>query len=116
MRTGRARRGRTVQRNTTARDRHRRIISRGLPPSPFGPKPPCYHCGEPIDYDAHHLDPLSFTIDHLKALANGGSDTIDNIVPSHRKCNRDKSDKDLDEQLPAGVTFVTERRWWTVAD
>jgi len=115
MRTGRTGRGRThpVQRNTTTRDRHRRIIARGLPPSPFGPKPPCFHCTEPIDYDAHHLDPMSFTIDHYVALANGGSDTIDNIVAAHRKCNRDKSDKDINEQLPAGITFVTERCWWT---
>lgn len=114
MRTPRAVRGRSrqVQRNTTTRDRHRRIISRGLAPSPFGPKPPCYHCGEPIDYDAHHLDDLSFTIDHLTALANGGTDTLDNIVPSHRKCNRDKSDKDITTLLPAGVTFVTPRCWW----
>ncbi|MFN6543905.1 HNH endonuclease [Mycolicibacterium nivoides] len=120
MRTQRGRRGtaRKIQRNTTTRDRHRRIIARGLPPSPFGPKPPCYHCGDPIDYDAHHLDPLSFTIDHLKPLAVTGpaGDTIDNIVPAHRKCNRDKSDKVLDEELPAGVTFVTERCWWTVAN
>lgn len=114
MRTGRADRGsaRRVQRNTTTRDKHRHIIEHGISPSPFGPKPNCYHCGDPIDYDAHHLDPLSFTIDHLKALANGGSDTLDNIVPSHRKCNRDKSDKEPTE-LPTGVTFVTERRWWS---
>ncbi|GLE58616.1 hypothetical protein NJBCHELONAE_39260 [Mycobacteroides chelonae] len=114
MRTARGAR-RTVVRNTTTRDRHRRIIARGLPPSPFGPKPPCYHCGEPIDYDADHEDPLSFEIDHLVALANHGPDTIDNIVPSHRKCNRDKSDKHLDELLPGGVTFVTDRCWWPTA-
>jgi len=73
MRTPRAGHGGrgAVLRNTTTRDRHRRIIARGLAPSPFGPKPPCYRCSEPIDYEAHHLDPLSFTIDHLKALANG---------------------------------------------
>ncbi|EUA66054.1 hypothetical protein I541_5670 [Mycobacteroides abscessus] len=26
--------------------------------------------------------------------------TLDNIVPAHRGCNRNKSDKDLDELLP----------------
>ncbi|MCC9182581.1 HNH endonuclease [Mycolicibacterium mageritense] len=115
MRTGRAGRGsaRRVQRNTTTRDKHRRIIKLGLPPSPYGPKPDCYHCGEPIDYEADYLDDLSFTIDHLKPLAITGpaGDVIDNIVPSHRGCNRAKSDKELDE-LPAGVTFVTARCWW----
>lgn len=114
MRTPRGARAgrRAVQRNTATRDRHRRIIARGLPPSPYGPNPPCYHCSEPIDYQAHHLDDLSFTIDHLTALANGGTDTIDNIVAAHRKCNREKSDKELAD-LPVGVTFITQRCWWT---
>lgn len=99
-----------VQRNTTTRDKHRRIIARGLPPSPFGPEPPCHWCGEPIDYEAHHLDPLSFTIDHVIPLAKGGSDTLDNIVPAHRVHNREKSDKLV---YQPGVTFVTERNWWS---
>ncbi|MCP3811107.1 HNH endonuclease [Mycobacteriaceae bacterium Msp059] len=110
MRTPRGRRGDGVRRNTTTRDRHRRIISLRLAPSPYGPKPDCYHCGRPIDYEAHYLEPLSFTIDHLKALANGGSDTLDNIVPAHRMCNRGKSDKEV--WLAPGVTFVTSRCWW----
>ena len=96
-------------RNTTTRDKHRRIIAEGLEPSPFGPHPPCYHCGEPIDYDAHHRNPLAFQIDHLHPIDKGGPDTLDNIVPSHRKCNRDKSNK---VGYQAGVTFVTERCWW----
>lgn len=114
MRTPRATRGRNtrgVVRNTRTRDQHRRIIAEGLPPSPFGPKPPCHYCPEPIDYDAHYLDPMSFTIDHVVPRAKGGPDTLDNIVPAHRKCNRDKSDKDINP-LPTGVTFVTERCWW----
>ncbi|SKS48539.1 HNH endonuclease [Mycobacteroides abscessus subsp. abscessus] len=45
-------------------------------------------------------------------MAKGGTDTLDNIVPAHWDCNRNKSDKDLDELLPGGVTFVTERCWW----
>lgn len=98
------------QRNTTRRDRHRLIIKTGRAPSPFGPKPPCYHCGDPIDYDADHLDPLAFEIDHLIPLDKDGLDVIENIVPSHRKCNRDKSNK-LGYQ--PGVTFVTQRRWWS---
>ncbi|AOT23214.1 HNH endonuclease [Mycobacterium phage Taquito] len=88
-------------RNTARRDRHRRIIAKG--------EPPCHVCGEPIDYQAHHLDPLSFTIDHITPLALGGEDTLDNLGPAHRKCNRDKSDKP--PTWRTGVTFVTERRW-----
>ena len=85
-------------RSTSVRDRHRRIISRN--------EPPCHICGEPINYQAHHLDPLSFTIDHITPINRGGSDTLDNTAAAHRKCNRDKSDK-----VAAGVDFVTERAW-----
>lgn len=103
MRTSRSRR------NTTTRDQHRRIIAQGLPPSPYGAKPDCYHCHEPIDYEANHLDPLSFQLDHLVPLDAAGPDTLDNKVPSHRKCNRAKSNK---LAYQAGVTYVTDRKWW----
>jgi 5-methylcytosine-specific restriction endonuclease McrA len=89
-------------RSTTTRDQHRRIIRRG--------EPPCAICGLPIDYKAHHLDPLSFTVDHTVPLAKGGADTLDNKQPTHRKCNRDKSDK-LD--VPAAEAWVTARNWWS---
>ena len=85
-------------RSTTLRGRHRRIIA--------ADQPPCHICGDPIDYQAHHLHPSSFTIDHITPRNRGGSDTLDNIGPAHRKCNRDKSDK-----VAAGVAFVTERDW-----
>lgn len=87
-----------MNRNTTTRDRHRRIIARN--------KPPCHICGADIDYHtASHLDPLAFTVDHLIPLHKGGPDTLDNKAAAHRKCNRDKSD------TMAGVTYVTDRRW-----
>lgn len=87
-----------MARNTSLRDRHRRIIAKD--------EPPCGVCSQPIDYQAHHLDPLSFTIDHITPIARGGPDTLDNLQAAHRKCNRDKSDK-----VAAGVDFVTERCW-----
>ena len=90
-----------VSRNTSTRNKHRRIVSKD--------RPSCHWCHEEIDYDAHHLDPLSFQIDHVIPISKGGSDTLDNLVASHRKCNRSKSDK-LDYH--PGVTFVTERNWW----
>lgn len=103
------------RRSTALRERHRDIIKNGKPPSRFGVHPDCFHCGEPIDYTAGHLEPLSFQIDHLVPLepTDGGlkgTDTIDNIVPSHRKCNRGKSNK---RSYQPGVTYVTDRRWWT---
>jgi CRISPR/Cas system Type II protein with McrA/HNH and RuvC-like nuclease domain len=88
-------------RNTATRDEHRRIIAQD--------EPPCHWCHQPIDYQAHHHDPLAFQVDHVTPVTKGGPDTLDNKVPSHRACNRAKSDK-LTYQ--PGVTFVTERKWW----
>ena len=88
-------------RNTTRRDRHRRIIARD--------KPDCGICGNPIEYTIKdHLDPASFTVDHIIPLNKAGTDTIDNKQAAHRACNRLKSDK---IPLPAGATYITERRW-----
>lgn len=88
-----------MTRNTTLRNRYRNIIKQG--------EPPCF-CGEPINYQAPYLDPLSFTIDHITPLARGGEDTLDNLRAAHHQCNRDKSDN---VPASAGVTFVTERTW-----
>lgn len=54
---------------------------------------PCYLCGGPIDYEAPPLDPMAYQADHVIAKANGGSDRLSNLKPTHRKCNRLKSDK-----------------------
>lgn len=92
-----------MTRNTRTRDSHRKTIARD--------HPPCHWCGNEIDYTAHHLDPFAFQVDHVTPLNRGGSDTIDNIVASHRACNRAKSDKHPGLQ-EVGVTFITDRCWW----
>ena len=95
-----------VARNTTRRDRHRRIIAKG--------KPPCHWCEQDINYNAHHLDPMAYQVDHVIPLNTGGIDDLHypdgtiQKVPSHRACNRAKSDKIM---LPAGASYITERRW-----
>ena len=90
-------------RNTTTRDRHRRVIARM--------KPPCGICGEPIDYSLHYLDPMAYTVDHIIPLAKGGSDELDNKQAAHRDCNRGKSDRLDYEPEPEFRTFVTSRTW-----
>ncbi|WP_082946262.1 HNH endonuclease [Mycobacterium sp. E1747] len=98
-------------RNTTTRDQHRTIIARGKPPCYLQDLNLCRFPGEPIDYEAHHLDPRSFAVDHIDP---NGPDTLDNKAATHRACNRDKSNKPL-PVMTGGVTFVTERCWWRTA-
>lgn len=88
-------------RNTTTRDRHRKIIAQD--------QPPCHWCHEPIDYQAHHHNPRAFQIDHVVPLDRGGPDTLDNLVPAHRACNRAKSNKLVHA---TGIDYITERDWW----
>ena len=83
------------------RDRNRRILAKG--------EPPCHLCGEPIDYTAPRYHPDSFEADHITPIAKGGLDTLENLLPSHRRCNRAKSDK-LPTEKP-GVIFATDREW-----
>ncbi|AYR01168.1 HNH endonuclease [Mycobacterium phage LeMond] len=92
-------------RNTARRERFRRAKRRD--------GDDCAACGLPIDYEAHHLDPLSFQIDHITPLARGGSDTLDNIQAMHRMCNRDKGDSLPTDGLhpTPGVTYETHREW-----
>lgn len=89
-----------TKRNTATRDKHRKIIARD--------QPPCHWCGDPIDYTAHHHDPRAFQIDHVTPLDRGGEDVLDNLVPSHRACNRAKSNKII---RPTGIDFITDRDW-----
>lgn len=90
----------STSRNTTTRDRHRKIIAQD--------QPPCHWCHQPIDYQAHHHNPLAYQIDHVVPLNRGGPDTLDNLVPSHRACNRTKSDRIIHN---TGVDYITERNW-----
>jgi 5-methylcytosine-specific restriction endonuclease McrA len=88
-------------RNTATRDQHRAAIRRT--------KPPCGICETEIDYSLPHTDPMAYVVDHIVPLAKGGTDDLTNKQAAHRKCNRDKSDKTMDEMLPR--EFVTARAW-----
>lgn len=53
---------------------------------------PCAWCNEPIDFEADWKHPLSFTADHIEAVANGGS-MHGPLQPMHRSCNSKKSNR-----------------------
>jgi hypothetical protein len=62
---------------------------------------PCHLCrGDkgPILYDEDYRHPLSFTADHIDAVAAGGR-MLGQLAPAHRSCNSKRQAKPLDEYL-----------------
>jgi hypothetical protein len=47
----------------------------------------CGRCLAPIDRRLSGLHPLGATIGHRIALADGGTDHLENLRPEHRICN-----------------------------
>jgi 5-methylcytosine-specific restriction endonuclease McrA len=67
---------------------------------------PCHLCGLPIDYTLRTPDPGSFEADHVEPHSLGGTDSLDNLRPAHRACNRSKGNRaDGRPRLP------TTRQW-----
>lgn len=50
----------------------------------------CYFCGG-------HLEENKWSIDHFHPLARGGTNQINNLVPSCRGCNASKGDGTIEE-------------------
>lgn len=53
----------------------------------------CGICRQPINYELPQYHPESFEVDHIVPIARGGTKTLDNCQPTHRRCNRAKSDR-----------------------
>ena len=58
----------------------------------------CYICGKDIDMKASRLAgrgewEYGLNIDHVIAISKGGSDTIENVRPTHVICNIKKGDR-----------------------
>ncbi|WP_205858692.1 HNH endonuclease [Plantibacter sp. M259] len=70
------------KRNTSKQNRFRARIKAA--------RPACHICGDPIDWDADYLDPMSFVIDHVIPIHRGGADALSNIAAAHRLCNSKK--------------------------
>ncbi|MEU3052221.1 HNH endonuclease [Streptomyces griseus] len=69
--------------------------------------PVCHLCRLPIDMSLHWTHAMSWTLDHLRSLAEGG-DPYDhaNLAPAHRRCNSIKGANNRPVIPPK-----TSRRW-----
>jgi 5-methylcytosine-specific restriction endonuclease McrA len=62
----------------------------------------CYLCNLPIDFDAPKRgegSKLSSWPDHQTPTSKGGSNTLENVRPCHRKCNESKGNKTYEEYM-----------------
>jgi len=62
----------------------------------------CYICSKPIDFDAPKRgigSDYSFWPDHMTPTSRGGSNTIENVRPCHRKCNQNKHTMTYEEYI-----------------
>ncbi|MDX6561240.1 MAG: hypothetical protein QOD65_1054 [Gaiellales bacterium] len=49
----------------------------------------CCFCGEAIDPELRWPHPMHATLHHVVAIADGGSDELDNLALAHERCHRD---------------------------
>ena len=59
----------------------------------------CYLCGDAVSFDCHYNDPKYPTIEHVLAIANGGTHSWDNVKVACRDCNNHKGTKTLKEVM-----------------
>jgi 5-methylcytosine-specific restriction endonuclease McrA len=58
----------------------------------------CPVCGETMEINNGQSDSmLIYTVEHVKPMGKGGSNTIDNIIICCRKCNYKNNEKDIAE-------------------
>ena len=58
----------------------------------------CWYCGERLTYvEGAPVKEMDFTIDHVKPVAHGGGNEMENLVPACKRCNSAKGDLTLDE-------------------
>lgn len=70
----------------------------------------CAYCGYMLSMDADIDDPLKGTIDHVKSQKDGGTDGIDNLLPSCYACNHVKDDMTLSEFRDAILTGKAKKK------
>jgi hypothetical protein len=71
----------------------------------------CYLCGVRLVYDGKGLlhnsgepPPNLFTIDHVKPVSRGGTQSVKNLKPACYQCNQKKGAKELQDLIAASCT------------
>ncbi|SFF03029.1 HNH endonuclease [Streptomyces mirabilis] len=65
----------------------------------------CGLCQDPVDQAYRHPDPRSPSIDHVRTIAAGGTDTKENVRLTHWGCNHERNDS-----TPLGTIEEAESR------
>jgi HNH endonuclease len=55
----------------------------------------CHLCGSKTSLDLK--SPWRLSLDHVLPIAKGGSNTVGNVLPAHRRCNQSRLDMTLEE-------------------
>lgn len=70
----------------------------------------CGICGKPVDKSLKYPHPMSAVIDHIIPVDKGGHPSeISNLQLAHNCCNRQKSDKLLQEQSAVNGDVISNR-------
>lgn len=59
----------------------------------------CHICGEPVDRTLNWPDCECAVVDHIVAIWEGGTHTLDNVACAHNHCNGDKTNTRNPETL-----------------
>ena len=65
----------------------------------------CYLCGDAVSFCSNYNDAKYPTIEHVIAIANGGTHSWDNVKVACRDCNNKKGVKVVDTILEGGITI-----------
>ena len=97
------RRADQIGEHRTAFDRNKKKI--------YATQSVCGICGQPVDFSLRYPNPMSKTVDHIIPINRGGHPSdLANLQLAHLSCNRQKSDKVLQDAAPSAPAGIISNR------